>query len=212
MVGRGLRLSPGKKDALVLDVMGASTRHKLASIVDLTGREAAALEEDQTLREAVEAFEEEKQHKQKLARLEFEDINLFQKSHVRWLRTDMGAWFIPMTNDLLLFLSRDDAGMYRVRRWTSDEGVRAPSPDPARPLADTMAWTEQHAKRLAPAAFVTRGARWRAGAPSDKQLAYCRRFRIQIPPGSTAGDVSDLQAIHRAGSVLRSYTSTAVAA
>lgn len=38
MAGRALRLHAGKKDALLLDVMGASTRHRLASIVDLTGR------------------------------------------------------------------------------------------------------------------------------------------------------------------------------
>ncbi|MFF2640343.1 DEAD/DEAH box helicase [Streptomyces niveus] len=203
MVGRGLRLSPGKTDALVLDVVGAATRHKLASIVDLTGRETAALDEDQTLREAVEAFEAEERRKQNLARLEFEDINLFQQSGVRWLRTDTGTWFIPLRDDLFVFLARDEAGMYRVRRWTAYEGVRAPNQDFARPLADTMGWTEHHAKRLAPAAFVTRGARWRSGAPSNKQLAFCRRFRIHVPAGSTAGDVSDLQAIHRVSKILR---------
>ncbi|MFD9405293.1 DEAD/DEAH box helicase, partial [Streptomyces sp. NPDC060011] len=36
MAGRALRPAPGKRDALLLDVMGASTRHKLASMVDLT--------------------------------------------------------------------------------------------------------------------------------------------------------------------------------
>lgn len=35
MVGRGTRVSPGKKDLLVLDVVGASTRHELVGLVDL---------------------------------------------------------------------------------------------------------------------------------------------------------------------------------
>src|SRR5690606_36819040 len=40
MVGRVLRLSPetGKTDALILDVTGATTRHKLVSVSDLTGK------------------------------------------------------------------------------------------------------------------------------------------------------------------------------
>ena len=35
MVGRGTRLYPGKKDLLVLDIVGASNRHELVGVVDL---------------------------------------------------------------------------------------------------------------------------------------------------------------------------------
>lgn len=35
MVGRGTRLAPGKKDLLVLDIVGASNRHELVGLVDL---------------------------------------------------------------------------------------------------------------------------------------------------------------------------------
>jgi hypothetical protein len=35
MVGRGTRLHPGKKDLLVLDIVGASQRHELIGVVDL---------------------------------------------------------------------------------------------------------------------------------------------------------------------------------
>lgn len=35
MVGRGTRLYPGKKDLLILDVVGASNRHELIGVVDL---------------------------------------------------------------------------------------------------------------------------------------------------------------------------------
>lgn len=35
MVGRGTRLAPGKKDLLILDVVGASNRHELIGVVDL---------------------------------------------------------------------------------------------------------------------------------------------------------------------------------
>jgi superfamily II DNA or RNA helicase len=35
MVGRGTRLHPGKKDLMVLDIVGASNRHELVGVVDL---------------------------------------------------------------------------------------------------------------------------------------------------------------------------------
>jgi len=35
MVGRGTRLSPGKRDLLVIDIVGASNRHELVGVVDL---------------------------------------------------------------------------------------------------------------------------------------------------------------------------------
>jgi superfamily II DNA or RNA helicase len=35
MVGRGTRLAPGKKDLMVLDIVGASNRHELIGLVDL---------------------------------------------------------------------------------------------------------------------------------------------------------------------------------
>ncbi|MEU5668708.1 DEAD/DEAH box helicase, partial [Streptomyces longwoodensis] len=52
MVGRALRPAPGKRDALLLDVLGASTRHKLASMVDLTSREISEHATSKSLREA----------------------------------------------------------------------------------------------------------------------------------------------------------------
>lgn len=50
MVGRVLRTFPGKLDALVLDVVGASKRHALAGLVDLIGeRDAYPDERDEPL-------------------------------------------------------------------------------------------------------------------------------------------------------------------
>ncbi|MFF3060892.1 DEAD/DEAH box helicase [Streptomyces sp. NPDC057909] len=212
MVGRGLRLHDGKRDALVLDVMGASTRHKLASIVDLTGQELGDPKEDQTLREAVAEAEEEKR-RLALAKLEWEDINLFQGSNVRWLRTDAGTWFLPVSDDMFLFLIRDPAGRkYWMRRWDASDGVVGPKSDNPLPLAMAMSWLEQQARTLGRGFLLTRSAAWRAKPASPRQLAFCRHQRIPVPRGSTAGDVSDLQAVHKASAVLSNLSRAAVAA
>ncbi|MGQ4514248.1 DEAD/DEAH box helicase family protein [Streptomyces sp. DW26H14] len=203
MAGRALRPAPGKRDALLLDVMGASTRHKLASMVDLTGREIGPAEEDRTLREIAEEALAAEQRRTLAARVEAEEFNLFGESHIRWLRTDTGVWFIRLTSAMFLFLVRDPGTrLYRMRRWTTAGGIEPPREDVARPLAEALAWLEQQAKALAPGAFVTRQARWRGAPPSPKALGLCRHLGIDVPKGSTAGEVADLIDVNRVGSVL----------
>lgn len=203
MVGRGLRPSPGKRDALLLDVMGAATRHKLASMVDLTERDVGDAEEGKSLRQVAKEHEVSEKRRALTAQVSAEEINLFGQSAIRWLRTDDGTWFIRLTGAMFLFLVRD-AGtrMYRMRRWTQADGVHPPKDDVARPLPEALAWLEQQAKVLAPGAFVSREARWRHSQPSSKQVGLCRRLGIKVPRSSTAGDVADLIDQNRVGRVL----------
>ncbi|MFH8797082.1 DEAD/DEAH box helicase [Streptomyces sp. NPDC017941] len=203
MVGRGLRPAPGKTDALLLDVMGAASRHKLASMVDLTAREIGEAEEGKTLKQVAEEHVATERRRALAARVEAEEINLFGGSAIRWLRTKDGTWFIRLTGAMFLFLRRDPGTrLYRMRRWTQSHGVHGPTEDVARPLPEALAWLEQQAKVLAPQAFVAREARWRRSQPSAKQLGLCRRLGIAVPRGSTAGDVADLIDQDRVGRVL----------
>ena len=213
MVGRGLRPHDGKKDALVLDVMGASTRHRLASIVDLTAQEIGEMPEDRPLRAVAEAAREEEARRLSVQRLQWEEVNLFNGSPTSWLRTDAGVWFIPLKLNLFLFLLRDEASRtYRVRRWDDRQGVRPPNPDPPMTLPEAMAWAERAGRALAPSTLVRKGASWRSRTPSQKQLRYCRQQRIPIPRGATAGEVSDLLATIRVSRVLAAEAAVPVAA
>ncbi|MDP9949153.1 MULTISPECIES: DEAD/DEAH box helicase [Streptomyces] len=210
MVGRGLRLHEGKQSALVLDVLGASTRHKLASIVDLTGKDVSAPKEGQSLGEA---SDEDDLAAAAPGQVEWEDVNLFHESPVRWLQTDDGLWFIPLKASTYLFLIRGaEPGTYRLRFHDPAQGVLAPGVDNEYPLAEAMAWQESRARQLVNPAFFERAARHRDRAPSAKQRAWCRYKRVLIPAGSTAGEVSDLMDIHEASQTLRGHTPAALAA
>jgi superfamily II DNA or RNA helicase len=205
MAGRALRLSPetGKKDALILDVMGASTRHKLASIVDLTGRPVVMQDEEQTLREAVRAAEEKTKRHLDLSQIKVEEIDLFHGSSVRWLKTASGVWFIPVGDAAFVFLVRNPVDRtYWLRRFDTDNGIVGPRNDVPLPLADAKAWLEQQARAMGSRWLATRAAAWRDKPASVKQLNYCRMKGIQVPYGSSAGEVSDLQAIHQFTTIL----------
>jgi superfamily II DNA or RNA helicase len=214
MVGRALRLSPetGKKDALVLDVMGASTRHRLASIVDLTGRDVVMQDEEQTLREAVREAEEKSKRKLDLSRIQVEEIDLFHGSSVRWLKTDSGVWFIPVGDAAYVFLVRNPVDRtYWLRRFDVNNGIVGPQNDVPMPLAAAKAWLERQARAMGSRWLATRAAAWRDRPASSKQLNYCRMKGIQVPHGSSAGEVSDLQAIHQFTTILNRLGAKAAA-
>ncbi|MFD9781914.1 DEAD/DEAH box helicase [[Kitasatospora] papulosa] len=210
MVGRGLRPFPGKKDALLLDVMGAASRHRLASMVDLTEREIGPAEEGRSLREVAEAHQAVEKRRALVAQVKAEEISLFGGSSICWLRTPAGTWFIRASAAMLLFLAREPGDrLYRMRRWTADDGIQPPREDVARPLGEALAWLEQQARVLAPEAFVNRGARWRAGRPSPRQLGLCRRRGIEVPKQATAGEVADLIDTDHAASILDALLASA---
>jgi superfamily II DNA or RNA helicase len=213
MAGRALRLWEGKKDALILDVMGASTRHKLASIVDLTGRDAPMPTEDQTLREAVREAEEKTQRRLDLSRIQVEEIDLFHGSPVRWLKTESGFWFIPVGDAAYVFLIRNPADRtYWLRRFDANNGLVAPKQDIPLPLAPAKAWLENQARVMGSRWLASRTAPWRMKPASPKQLNFCQLKGISVPPGSTAGEVSDLQAVHQFTTILDRLTARLVAA
>ncbi|MDX3777764.1 DEAD/DEAH box helicase [Streptomyces europaeiscabiei] len=212
MAGRALRLFEGKKDALILDVMGASTRHKLASIVDLTGREVVMSDEEQTLREAVREAEEKERRRLDLSRIQVEEIDLFHGSTTRWLKTDSGVWFIPVGDASFVFLVRNPVDRtYWLRRFDANNGVVGPKRDVPLPLADAKAWLEQQARAMGSRWLATRAAPWRNKPASVKQLNFCRANGIAVPRGSTAGEVSDLQAVHQFTTILNRLSIAAAA-
>lgn len=110
MVGRGLRLHPGKRFCWILDVTGVTGRHRLATLVSLGGADAPKDLPDELL-----MYEEDLDDAQgELAEvpdadtpadaepveyadgdLEHELVDLFGQSHSAWLRTPAGRWFLP---------------------------------------------------------------------------------------------------------------------
>lgn len=106
MVGRGLRLSPGKTDCLVLDVVGASRHQRLVSLVDLLPSAEVDAREIEALpcgdcgapKDLCECAPPERGPAQGPPRLfgepMYEDIDLFSQSTCNWLFTKKGLRFL----------------------------------------------------------------------------------------------------------------------
>ncbi|MFJ2579997.1 DEAD/DEAH box helicase [Kitasatospora aureofaciens] len=201
MVGRVLRPAPGKRDALVLDVLGSSTKHKLASIVNLTGKEVPEPRDDQTLTEAA-AVPDVPAAGKALSLGRWEDIDLFHTSPIRWLRTENGLWFIPAGAAFYYLLPSTIPGLFRIRRWSQDKGLQPPPNDRDFPQAEAMRWAEIGARRVEGRALTAKDANWRSRPASPKQLGLARYRRVRVGAGWTAGEVSDALDVAQATAVL----------
>lgn len=154
MVGRGLRVDPARpyedQDCLILDVVGASAKHDLRSLADLSEKEVKEPRDGQTLldlEDELDAGEEE---------LEPDPEHLYEgpvevvtfdplaaRSARVWLRTDGGAYFAPAGKDHYVFLvpatgPEGEPGRYtvawatrspKVRRWTCGDPDGLPRQD-----------------------------------------------------------------------------------
>ena len=141
MVGRGLRLHPGKAFCWILDVTGVTGRHKLATLASLGGAPSPDEMPDDLLMYEVDdeqvvgeidvdesgpadgPGDVETEYADGL--LAHELVDLFGQSHSTWLRTPGGRWFVPAGTQGFVFLVPAMSGAadrYDLRWMTFDKG------------------------------------------------------------------------------------------
>lgn len=200
MVGRVLRPSPGKLDALVLDVVGIAGRHALQSLTTLTKvqmleGESITEAQERVVRERAEAGEREtitQMHK-------LREVELFAASHSTWLQTKGGVRFIPVRIDSKsahIILWENGAGTWNVGQKVT--GRAGEWLHKGLTMEYAMAWGEEAANDIDPTlAEKERG--WRRTKPSDKQLDLAVKLRLgPVEELSTyrKGAISDLLSVH----------------
>jgi superfamily II DNA or RNA helicase len=199
MVGRGLRLAPGKSDCLVLDVCGASRRNRLQAHVDLFGDKDPLAQEEAPEREELEDVELEEEVAPDdpvffatPGDLVVEIVDLFAGSNAGWQRTRAGVWFIPTRERYLAVLpGMTPDGGFDV--WSVPKDVTRMWDSVRYGVADLVG-----ARTMAEAQVATKekiradGRRWGSPAPSVPQVRLAGRLGIGVAPGMTGGEVSTL--------------------
>lgn len=212
MVGRVLRPYPGKREALVLDLVGASA-NKLRTLIDLEPGSVQSVREGESLAEAVIREEEARNGKVTAGSPAFElkvrDVESFASFSMAWLRTPAGVVFIACGNNIKIYLapSKVTPGLWDVKvaeyaaveqpdgrqviKWTY-----RPTEYVNLTLGAAMAWGEAVSEDFHPDGYgIAKSAPWRKKWPTTAMTALARRHGID--PGSMrAGELSD--AIDRA--------------
>jgi ATP-dependent helicase IRC3 len=184
MIGRGLRLFPGKTDCLVLDLVGSTTRHDLVTTASLLGKKTR-LETGKSLLAGIRTAEAAGQEvTDELGELVAVRVELFRK--LTWVPLPGGRWTLPLPDGRITLLPQGEG--WRVeredkagRRGVIAEGV---SLEWAQGIAEDLVRSEG-------AEWLTDPERpWRRKPASDKQAAILRRKGLWTP-GMSAGEASD---------------------
>jgi superfamily II DNA or RNA helicase len=144
IIGRGLRPDLARPadergDCLVLDVVGASGRHDLRTLVDLSERAPADIEMQDgesllELEEALDALEEaEEVGNEQLTRIDeyagetvAQDFDPLNRTGIgAWLRTEGGIYFLPAGNQAyVLLVPSEEPNLWDVAWLTQAPGIR----------------------------------------------------------------------------------------
>lgn len=205
MVGRVLRPYPGQTEALLLDVVGVTGRHKLASLVDLIGDKTKVLrEEEESLADLLLTsegleFEEEEGSPKRPIRFqdadsyEVVDVDLFKRSHSAWLQTKDHVWFLSAGKADVFLVPCGGADTWNVgvigtvdNRSVREFRYRRISLDAA------MSWGEEIVREIGGSSLAKRKASWRRDniEPGPKQIALARGLGID-PSFKSKGQLSD---------------------
>lgn len=194
MVGRAVRLYPGKQDALVLDLAGTVRDMSLVTLSDLTP-------ETETRRVSVSSDDDpgqdepvKRERVERIGVADLEEIDLLSVSGANWLTTPAGVKFLDCEDGVLLFLwpphPVDNALVHiGVMHNPPRKGDGWVSGGPA-PLEDAVEAAENLAAHYGK--LPARNAPWRSrSAPSEGQLRMARSLGVQDWDRKTRARLSD---------------------
>ncbi|MFW6031345.1 MAG: DEAD/DEAH box helicase [Myxococcota bacterium] len=188
MIGRGTRTHPGKKDLLVLDLVGAARRHDLITAATLFGVDEATLSEG-GLEDAVREQQEREDAVAEAQRLVAEEVDLFRRRNLHWTTDgDQRVYAMSAGSAGIVILAEYDNG-WSVLLNQRDGGTES--------LADGLdigyaqGVAEDYIRNAKAVQLVDPKAPWRQKAATEKQLATLRKMRVKWDGDLTAGEASD---------------------
>lgn len=192
-VGRGLRLYPGKKDCLVIDMVGASKRNTLVQAAVLFG-----IRPDPAEKRGGGTFDPitdpEEYWRQRLLS-QIQGVGGAPRSKLRWVPAgDGGGWLLPageFGTVRVIAADGDDS-------WTIDAvGVQGDGPskqslyDGPVSMDIAQAIAEDYVRRAKAVTLASKDGKWQGGPATEKQVAFLKRAGVKAD-GISAGTARDL--------------------
>lgn len=195
-IGRAARVSKedGKEDALIIDFVDSSSRHRLVTFPSLAGETDEVAEgngggsaRSGEMVDLLEIAAGNKRLKERAAVV----VNLFGSSPYLW-RTLDSHYVAPAGRGLWLTLREEGDGYRPYLLMSGTSGAHlSPLFDRALDIETAMGIAET---RMDASPLTQKSAGWRQRdeAPSDAQIRYARSLRIRIPAGVTKAELSEL--------------------
>lgn len=207
MVGRGLRLYPGKSDCLVLDCVGAADQHSLITLPTLFGLPGDIASRGHDGRTPVSVLvSEHEQNEVRLGHLRAEEVELF-----RAIRREGLAWVSAQSHTdhrrryvlqvargvklVMLEQERGEEESWAVQVQNEAQGNNTLIRDVTLEICQGVG--EDFARIHGDRRLMDPGAGWRAEDPTPAQLAAARKWHLPlIESYKTRGDLSDAMTAH----------------
>ncbi len=194
MVGRGTRLAPGKKDAVILDIVGATDRLDLLTLPRLFGQDEDDDEKTQKVDADTDANEsgsvlDWSEREEKAGKITARTVYLFTRQDIAWVRAEDGLWVLGIGSGQIELRAHGD-------KWDVYLNPKQGSRIPIATGLDqgyAMGAAEDYARNQGSGAhvLVSKNAQWRMAPASDKQVQAMRRLKISVPDNVSRGEASD---------------------
>lgn len=190
-VGRGLRVAPGKTDCLLVDMVGVSSRHTLIQAPAIFGIEDYS---DQTTARAQPDEEGSEGFRKSLMLTQVAGVAPLERSRMRWVKAKDNVYALNCgAGGTVLMRAADDPGWHVeiVGRQGADRPREMLTMAPVS-LELAQGISEDYVRRASAVYLTNKSAAWRDAPASDRQLEALKKWKIQVPPGVTKGEASDL--------------------
>ncbi len=192
--GRALRLHPGKNDALIVDMVGASRRHTLVQAAVLFGMKPDP--QEKRAGGALDPITDPEAYWTQRLLSQIKGVGGAPRSKLRWVPSggDEHGWLLP-------------AGEFGTVRmlpgggedtWIVDAvGIQGEGPS-KQALSDTpvsmdiaQAIAEDYVRRVKAVTLASKDGKWQGGPATDKQIAFLKKAGVKAA-GMSKGTAGDL--------------------
>jgi ATP-dependent helicase IRC3 len=195
MVGRGLRLYPGKSDCLVIDMVGVSKRNTLVQAAVLFGLKKDPAQEERPKPIALDPITDPEEYWRERLRSQIQGVKGAPRSKLRWLSAGDGlpGWLLPAAEYGTIRMLPVDGDSWQVDVVGAQTGERFQRlSDQPVSMEIAQAIAEDYVRRVKAVRVAMGDASWREKPASEAQIKLLSRGGIKVAPGITMGTASDL--------------------
>lgn len=186
MVGRGLRLYPGKKDCLVLDAVKNTKSHSLVNIPNLFPKPKPPRDRNTELQQKEDEKQDDVFH---VGRAWFEaQSSQVYSSNFEWELLNDGNFRLRLIKAEIL-LKKTPQGWFPIY---SENGTEQYLYDEPLSVEYALGIAEEKIKRLQFGRFARKDAAWRSREATDNQKEALKKWGIAVPEKLTAGEADKL--------------------